>query len=112
MERGGALEDLRNDLKEEWFEEVGDFIVVADTIASSYYKGFYNFELTLYVDFDGNYVMLRTHREPIGDYGRRTVEQWFKCIDNGKVDEALGLTREEAIRYGKDMERRNCYNEK
>lgn len=103
MERDEAMEDLRNDLKEEWFEEVEDFIIVADTIETSYYEGFYNFELTLYVDFDGNYVMLKTHREPIGDYGRRTVKQWFKCVDNEKVDEALGLTREEAKNFAKEV---------
>ena len=50
-----------------------------------------NMGLTLYIGEDGFYYMEMAIRQPIGDYGWRTVHRWHKCYEENisQIDEIL-----------------------
>lgn len=86
--------DLRQ-IPEDWFEEIGEkpknelSSINFDLYESMCSELLGNMAMNLYSDNDGNYFMKVQDQEPIGDYGHRWVDRWYKCIENGKLGEFL-----------------------
>ena len=82
------FEDVR-EIPQDWFYELEEKdepkISTLELIDYDFYESqcelLGNMGLNLYIGQDGFYYMEMAIRQPIGDYGWRTVHRWHKCYE-------------------------------
>lgn len=80
--------DLYAILPEELFDEVPvkPQVEMTKLIFAPYVSNFLpNEHATLHLGDDGVYYVAVGRTEPIGDYGTRYVDTWYKCNDDAEV---------------------------
>ena len=89
------MRDLQNLAPEELFDEIPQKPTCElESVEYSLYESqcpelLGNFMLELLKNGNGEYFMVRKEREPIGDYGSRWVDYWYKCNNNDILNAIL-----------------------